>query len=145
MTSIKRLWLIVSLVFIAGLIVALMSPNRGIVDSVDKQAEQKQKSDIYHPARTAITNARKYFSESFQPQSEIQAQTQQAHQSLSDAIGLLYEGQGLDPTAREEITQLRNDLKHLRDTDYITAISAEELRSKYQEILDRFESLIEKY
>ena len=43
------------------------------------------------------------------------------------------------------MTRLQNDLKHLRDTDYITSISAEELRVEYEEILDRFEKLIEKY
>jgi len=145
MTSNKRLWLIVSLIFITGLVVVLMSPNRGIVDAVDKQAKEEQKPDIYHPARTAITNARKHFSESFQPQSEIQTQTQQAHQSLSDAIALLIEGQGLDPTARDEIIRLRKDLQQLRDTDFITDMDAETLRSRYEEILDRFESLIEKY
>lgn len=145
MTSNKRLWVIVSLVFIVCLFFVISTPQKGIVKVVEEQMEELERPDIYNPARAAITNARMYFSESFQPQSEIQSQTQQAHQALSDAIGALYEGQGLDPSARTEITQLSNDLELLRDTNYVTGMDAEQLRAKYQEILDRFEKLIEKY
>ena len=63
MTSNKRLWVIVSLVFIVCLFFVISTPQTGIVKVVEEQMEELERPDIYNPARAAITNARMYFSE----------------------------------------------------------------------------------
>lgn len=108
-------------------------------------ANRSGEHDLYHPARTALVNARRQLAETFRQEQDIQVQRQRVHRELVESLKLLENAEQLDPSMKGPIETLKQRIEVLESDPCASQFDGSSLKEMYDELLAEFEALIEHY
>ena len=141
MTSNKRLWMVISLLFTISMIVVLSISDKSMKEVVEERVEEQQ-SAMDKQIETAIDKARRQLSVPLTQLKELPVQNRDALQKLGAVMLRYSEKAGLESSVQEKVTQLHENLQLLLARPE-NEIEAESLRLQFQDILDQFEMTIQ--